>query len=48
MAITGNSSDKTVVNEIKYYTGICPVKIDAVCPDLDELIKLGYNFEDQG
>ena len=45
MAITGNSSDKQVQAEIKYYTGVCSVKVDAVCPNLDETTKLGYNFQ---
>ena len=45
MAIQGNSSDKSVVAEIKYYTGVCSVHMLAINPSLEESQKLGFNFQ---
>lgn len=44
MAIAGNDSKKEIVKEIPLWTGIVEVKVDAVCPTLEEAHKLGYTY----
>jgi len=45
MGFKANSSDKTVVNEIKLYTGIQLAKVVGICPNLDEIIALGIKTD---
>lgn len=45
MAFVANDSNKKFFNEIKLYTGVSPMKIVGICPTLEELNGLGFNFE---
>lgn len=45
MAFIANDSNKKFFNEIKLYTGVSLMKVVGICPTLEELNAVGFNFE---
>jgi len=45
MAFVANDSNKQFFSETKLFTGVSPMKIVGICPTLEELNELKFNFE---
>ena len=47
MAIIGNSSEKKFFSEVTLWTGVSPMKVVGICPDLKELQEIGFKGFDK-